>query len=172
MMKNLFSFLLIALIANVFCACTNKNDDTEEWRDANDAAYYAFISSEDAKALYTETGPSGVWYKVINKGEGTVHPFQTASVKILYSGKYYDGTYFDAGTSGNGIPTSMSVAGTVRGFSFALQQMVVGDRWEIAIPYYLGYGEGTTDYYGYTSFKGYTTLFFDVELVEITQYPE
>jgi FKBP-type peptidyl-prolyl cis-trans isomerase len=108
---------------------------------------------------------------VIKSGTGTEHPIQTSKVKVLYKGLYYDKTIFDAGSGQSGVPVEFSTGGTVRGFSFALQNMVVGDRWEIWIPYYLGYGAGGyTDYYGNALIKGYSTLIFDVELVSFTQY--
>ena len=172
-MRNLLYILLFTALTVSFNAC-KSNDDTA-WKDANINAYNAITKNTDYKELQTETGPSGVYYKVINSGTGTEYPLQTSSVKVLYNGTYYDGSSFDAGTSNNNIPVEFSLVGNsvVRGFSFAMQQMVVGDKWEIWIPYYLGYG--SSDYYNSTTgqlvAKGYTTLVFQVEMVSITQYP-
>ena len=173
-MKYLLNILsLIVLIAS-FHACKDDND-TDIWREKNLNAYEAVTKNPDFHALQTETGPSGVYYKIIKTGTGTEYPLQTSNVKVLYKGTYYDGTVFDYGSSLNEIPVEFSLAGQnlIRGFSFALQQMVVGDRWEIWIPYFLGYGaNGYYDSYSYQLIvKGYTTLIFEVELVSITQYP-
>jgi FKBP-type peptidyl-prolyl cis-trans isomerase len=46
--------------------------------------------------------------------------------------------------------------------------MYIGETWEICIPYYLGYG--VTGNYGGT-IKPYTTLFFEIELLQIKRYP-
>lgn len=69
------------------------------------------------------------------------------------------------------VGASFAVNGVVRGFSIALQNMVVGDKWKICIPYHLGYGASGYRQNGITLIRGYSTLFFDVELLEINQYP-
>ena len=171
-MRNLFYlFAFVVLIAS-FNAC-NKDNTDEAWRDANTNAYDNMTKNPAYTALPPGTGPSGVYYKLIKSGTGTEYPIQTSKVKVLYKGTYYDGTVFDAGSGSSNIPVEFSLSSTVRGFSFALQNMVVGDKWEIWIPYYLGYGSAgyQTTYYQ-TLIKGYSTLVFEVELVEITQYPK
>ena len=171
-MKNLFYTLLFASLIVLFNAC-NKDDSSNAWREANLNAYDAITKDASYQELRTKSGPSGVYYKVIQSGTGTEYPLQTSNVKILYKGSYYDGTIFDTGTSQSNTPTEFSLSGTVRGFSFALQNMVAGDKWEIWVPYYLGYGD--TDYYDPVTYqltvKAYTTLVFEVELVSETQYP-
>jgi FKBP-type peptidyl-prolyl cis-trans isomerase len=50
--------------------------------------------------------------------------------------------------------------------------MVVGDKWRLCIPYELGYGAaGKSDGYGNVMMRGYTTLFFELELISINQHP-
>jgi len=178
-MKNLFYLLIFSTITVSFGSCSSNTSD-DAWREANWTAYEAITKDTNYNKLtvgngYTDNnGPTGVYYRVEQSGTGTEYPLQTSKVKVLYKGTYYDGSVFDAGTSGNDFPTEFSLAGTsvVRGFSFALQQMVVGDKWEIWIPYYLGYGSvGLQDAYYNTIIKPYTTLIFEVELVSITQYP-
>jgi len=173
-MKKLFYYLLISFISFSFTACGDDDEDNKEWKKANEVAYDAIAGNPDYTELQTETGPSGVYYKVLpnDKPKGTEHPLQTSKVKVFYKGMYYDGSVFDAGTGTREEPAEFLTSGTVRGFSFALQNMVVGDKWEIWIPWYLGYGNtGLTNSYGQTVIKGYTTLVFEVELVEFTQYP-
>lgn len=60
----------------------------------------------------------------------------------------------------------------LRGFNIAIQNMVIGDKWEICIPYFLGYGSSGLVQSGVTIIPGYSTLFFEVELLEIDQYPK
>ena len=177
-MKRLIYLTISLFVAFSFASC---NDDTvdEAWKDANLEAYNAITANSEYKDVRSffhpedGTGPLGVYFKELKKGDGTEHPLQTSDIKVLYFGKYYNGTYFDAGTKNNNVPVTFSVGSTVRGFAFALQNMVVGDRWEIVVPYYLSYGtagsyNATT---GQTEIPGYTTLFFEVELVSITTYP-
>jgi FKBP-type peptidyl-prolyl cis-trans isomerase len=174
-MKQLFHLLSIALLFSSVVACSNDNEIDVAWKNANEQAYQKTIADTvNFKELKTESGPSGIYYKVIKSGNRPAEfPFHTSKIKVLYKGVYCDETVFDSGTSLTGTPTEFSVDGTVRGFSFALQNMVVGDKWEIWIPYWLGYGEigyisPTT---GQVLVKGYSTLVFDVELVEIILYP-
>ncbi|GHS94010.1 hypothetical protein AGMMS50239_11140 [Bacteroidia bacterium] len=176
-MKHLIYLTISIFVAFSFASC-NDNKIDEVWRDDNLKAYNDTIKNinyKDVKLTFHKTdatGPSGVYFKSLKEGTGTEHPLQTSNVKVLYYGYYYNGSIFDAGSSGNGIPVEFSTAATVRGFSYALQNMVVGDHWKICVPYYLGYGaSGRIDSYGNVLLKGYTTLFFDVELVSITQYP-
>ena len=172
-MNKISTLLTFALLIVLFSACSKK-DDLDEWRELNKKAYEEIKNKQDYKALETKTGPTGVYYKVINSGTGTEYPIHTSRVKIRYKGSFYNGYVFDVGTGGNGIPKELDIQNTVRGFSFALQNMVVGDKWEIWIPYYLGYGiDGLYDNYSYQPIiKGYTTLVFEVELLGITQYPK
>ncbi|MDR0507293.1 MAG: FKBP-type peptidyl-prolyl cis-trans isomerase [Dysgonamonadaceae bacterium] len=171
-MKGLYLLLIPVLLS--FIACSEDSGTVDKnWKNANDLAYQEIASNNEYRKLVTESGPDGLYYKVLKSGTGTEYPLQTSSVKVLYKGMYYDGTVFDAGTSVSEVPTKFSVAGTVRGFSFALQNMVVGDKWDIWIPYYLGYGY--SDSYDQTTgtliMKGCTVLHFEVELVEIIKFP-
>jgi FKBP-type peptidyl-prolyl cis-trans isomerase len=178
---KILNYLTVSLFAAFSFASCGDNPADDAWKNANTEAYNK-IAADTAeykdvrKFLHgdEETGPFGVYFKELKKGGGTEYPLQTSSVEVLYSGKYYNGTYFDTGTEYNGVPVTFSVGSTIRGFAFALQNMAVGDKWEIVIPYFLGYG--ATDYYnsatGQIEIQGYTTLFFEVELVSITTYPE
>ncbi|MDR2843224.1 MAG: FKBP-type peptidyl-prolyl cis-trans isomerase [Candidatus Symbiothrix sp.] len=121
--------------------------------------------------------PKGVYYKALpnldddenEKAKGTKHPLQTAKVTVIYKGYFVNNandlentTTFDSGGK-----VTFGVGNVIRGFSIALQNMYIGDKWQICVPYYLGYGIATSG-----AIPAYSTLFFDVELVEIEQYPE
>jgi peptidylprolyl isomerase/FKBP-type peptidyl-prolyl cis-trans isomerase FklB len=120
-------------------------------------------------------------YKEIESGEGAT-PYFTDQVKVLYTGWFkrewsksdtytddkgnsiYNKIIFDSTSNRNDIPSIFAVNGVVDGFSTALQHMQVGDKWEIWIPWKLGYGES-----GNNSIQGYTTLVFEIELVAIVE---
>ena len=161
-----------------FNACRKEND-INVWRDANINAYLEVTKNPAFRELKTGTGPTGVYYKVIKSGTGNEYPHQTSAVKVYYKLSYYDGIVFDIGSFQNNIPIDILVNGSMygsfipRGFSFALQQMVVGDKWEIWVPYHLGYGYiGLQDPTSYQLLiKGYSTLVYEVELLSIKQYP-
>ena len=67
-------------------------------------------------------------------------------------------------TSKLGIALNMNGATLqlVEGFTTALLNMNLGDRWEVYIPYQLGYGEEDKN-----PIPGYSTLIFDINLVGI-----
>lgn len=159
----------MAFISTSFVACDDDDNDSS-WKDKNLRAYQEVVKDSDFKEVSLPKGPEGIYRRKIKSGNGTESPIQTSLVKIYYKGYYYDGTVFDSGTSAYDDATTASfyVSNLVRGFSVALQTMVVGDRWEIVVPYYLGYG--ATPNYSIV-IPGYTTLFFEVELVDFEQYP-
>ena len=72
---------------------------------------------------------------------------------------------FDSTADRNNIPGKFIVGSDlIDGFSTALQHMEVGDKWEVWIPWQLGYGA-----VGRGDIKGYSTLVFEIELLEIVK---
>ena len=71
---------------------------------------------------------------------------------------------FDSTENRNNIPSTFTVSGLIDGYRTALQHMQVGDKWEIWIPWNLGYGAS-----GSSNIPGYTALVFEVELVSIVK---
>jgi FKBP-type peptidyl-prolyl cis-trans isomerase len=155
-------------VAISFATCNKDEKENDIWREANEADYRKISVNSAYQELKTASGPSGIFYKVIKSGTGNEYPLQTSSVKVLYQGSYYTGDVFDAGSSKNGISKEFLLTGNycVRGFSYTLQNMVVGDKWEVYIPYNLGYGSTSSG-----SLKAYSNLIFEIELLEINQYP-
>ena len=113
-----------------------------------------------------------VYCRILEKGTGTVKPLFTDSVTTHYRGQLiplYDGqkVVFDESFQGElneevAIPVGFTVNGVIEGWTTILQHMVVGDRWEIHVPYQLGYG-----IYGSGDIPGYSALVFDVQLDDI-----
>lgn len=113
-----------------------------------------------------------VYCRILEKGTGTVKPLFTDTVDVHYRGKLiplYDGSevVFDQSYAGdlNGdiaVYASFQVNGLIEGWTTILQHMVVGDRWEIHVPYQLGYG-----IFGSGDIPGYSALVFDVQLDDI-----
>ena len=117
-----------------------------------------------------------VYCKILEKGTGTVKPLYSDSVAAHYRGQLiplYDGqkVVFDQSFQGElkedlAVPVTFGVwdgvGGVIEGWSSALPQMVEGDRWEVHIPYQLGYG-----IYGKGEVPGYSALVFDIQLVKI-----
>ncbi|MFA6192214.1 MAG: FKBP-type peptidyl-prolyl cis-trans isomerase [Sulfurimonas sp.] len=105
---------------------------------------------------------SGLQYKVLKSGTGKVSPKATDTVVTHYHGTLINGTVFDSSYERN-EPVTFPVSGVIKGWTEALQKMKVGDKWQLAIPSHLAYGERGAP----PSITPNATLIFDVELLEI-----
>ena len=113
-----------------------------------------------------------VYCKVLKKGTGEITPLFTDSVTTHYRGQLiplYNGSkvVFDQSFRGEldldvAVPVTFSVGGVVPGWTTALQHMHEGDRWEVYVPYGMGYGKSA-----YSDIPGYSTLIFDMTLVKV-----
>ncbi len=107
------------------------------------------------------TLPSGVQYKVLKAGTGTV-PADTSTVMVHYEGKTIDGQVFDSSYK-RGEPVTMRCNQVIKGWTDALVHMPEGSKWEVYIPQELAYGERAQG----QSIKPFSTLIFTIELVKI-----
>ena len=64
--------------------------------------------------------------------------------------------------SRNGAPLAVRLCDLIEGWIIALQQMCVGDKWEIYIPAEMGYGKVSQP-----GIPGGSTLIFEIELLGI-----
>ena len=111
------------------------------------------------------TTASGLAYKVINKGDGSVHPAANSTVKVHYTGKLVDGTIFDSSVQ-RGQPVEFPLNRVIPGWTEGVQLMVVGDKWTFIIPGNLAYGERGIPQAG---IGPNATLIFEVELLDILE---
>lgn len=109
------------------------------------------------------TTPSGLQYKIIEKGTGDI-PKSTDEVIVHYEGRLLDGTVFDASRKHGDKPLQFRANQVIKGWTEALTMMPVGSKWQLFIPYRLGYGERAAG-----QIKPYSTLIFDVELIGINK---
>lgn len=188
----LAAWLSVAALAS----CSEADGTVEEYPDwqARNEAYFNHLSDSVAallKAVPARTDWKRIkcWSKpdtiagtnadyiiarVLESGDtATATPLYTDSVKVHYRGHLlpstsypqgyeFDYSYrqpFDAAVS---VPSKFAVKGVVDGFATALQKMHRGDHWLVYIPYQLGYGTAA-----YSSIPGYSTLIFDIRMVDI-----
>lgn len=85
------------------------------------------------------TLPSGLQYKVLEEGGGLQHPTVDSPCECHYAGQLLDGTEFDSSYK-RGAPTTFAPNQVIKGWTEAMQLMVVGDKWEMYIPMELAYG--------------------------------
>lgn len=101
----------------------------------------------------------GVFYKVIKSGnkDGRT-PNRGSVVTVHYTGKTINGKTFDS--SRGGVAPAFRLRDLIPGWIIALQQMHVGDKWEVYIPSDKAYGK-----FNQPGIPGGSTLIFKIELV-------
>lgn len=83
--------------------------------------------------------PSGLQYKVIEKGTGP-KPTLKDTVVVNYEGRLLNGKVFDSSYKRK-KPATFPVSGVIKGWQEAIPLMHTGATWEIYIPPKLAYGE-------------------------------
>ena len=182
MKRNLLhSILLLSGLFLLAVSCDKTETFDDKWQLDNEAQFARITANTEYTKLNSRSGKGFIMYKELEQGNGAT-PYFTDQVKVLYTGWYKNDwskpdsytndkgnliqnkIIFDSTGNRNDIPSTFSVKGVVDGFSTALQHMQVGDKWEIWIPWKLGYAES-----GNNSIPGYTTLVFEIELVDIVE---
>lgn len=131
---------------------------------------YASEKEENAKFLEENkskegvvTLPSGLQYKVITEGTGP-KPTATNQVKVDYHGTNIKGEVFDSSVE-RGQPATFGLNQVIPGWTEGLQQMPVGSKYILYVPYNLAYGAAGRG----EAIGPFATLIFEVELHEIIQ---
>lgn len=128
----------------------------EEYKEQNLRYLEEIASQEGVKKLAGE-----ILYKVTEQGSGTVSPRLDNVVSVHYRGTLMNGREFDNSYERN-CPEAFRLNQVIEGWQIALQQMHVGDKWVIYIPYTVGYGNRASG-----PIPAFSTLIFEVELLGI-----
>ena len=127
-----------------------------EYAQANRVWIEAKAQEEGVKAL-----PRGIYYKVLAEGRNDGrHPSPRSIVTAHYTGWTINGKKFDS--SRGGAPLAIRLCDLIEGWIVAMQQMCVGDRWEVNIPAEMGYGK-----FSQPGIPAGSTLIFEIELLGI-----
>jgi len=121
----------------------------------------AFLETNSKKDSVV-TLPSGLQYVILREGKG-IKPTLNDRIKVHYTAKLIDGTVFDSSYPRN-EPAEFNVGQVIPGWTEAIQLMTVGSKWRVFIPENLAYGSQAPQG---TVIKPYSTLIFEVELLEI-----
>ena len=106
-----------------------------EYIQANKDWLEAKAKEEGVKAL-----PKGIYYKVLAEGNiQSAKPSVRSIVTAHYTGKTIDEKTFDS--SRGGVPLACRLCDLIEGWIIAMQQMHIGDKWEVYIPAEMGYGK-------------------------------
>ncbi len=117
----------------------------------------------EAKACEAGVRPldGGIYYKVIKQGnKGGAKPNRGSVVTVHYTGKTINGKTFDS--SRGGVAPAFRLRDLIPGWIIAVQQMQVGDKWEIYLPAEKGYGR-----FSQPGIPGGSTLIFEIELIAV-----
>ncbi|HEV7485231.1 MAG TPA: FKBP-type peptidyl-prolyl cis-trans isomerase [Thermoanaerobaculia bacterium] len=113
------------------------------------------VAAPPADAIKT---PSGLAYKILRPGTGTIHPKSRGNVLVHYSGWTTDGRMFDSSIV-KGEPMELSLDHVIAGWTEGLQLMTEGEIVRFWIPQKLAYQGAAGMPAG--------MLVFDVKLVKI-----
>lgn len=110
---------------------------------------------------YTEL-PSGLKYRELEPGDGSVHPTARDVVTVHYTGVLEDGEVFDSSIE-RGQPAVFPLGNVIKGWTEGVQLMTPGARFQFLIPHDLAYGE---DGFG-DIIPPLETLQFEIELLAV-----
>lgn len=110
----------------------------------------------------------------IHNGTGSGCPLYTDSVMVYNLGKLLPSTSYPKGyviekswdgdfddfNADTALPKSWGVSNLIDGYTTALMRMHIGDRWQVYVPWTLGYGTAA-----YNSIPGYSVLLWDITLL-------
>lgn len=127
-----------------------------EYVQANKEWLEAKSKEEGVKAL-----SRGIYYKVLKEGnQSSEQPNIRSIITAHYTGKTINGKKFDS--SCGRAPLACRLCDLINGWIIALQQMHIGDKWELYIPAEMGYGR-----FSQPGIPGGSTLIFEIELLGI-----
>lgn len=128
----------------------------QDYIKANKEWLEAKANEEGVQAL-----PKGIYYKVLKQGDATSPtPGKRSIITAHYTGRTINGKKFDS--SLGGVPLACRLCDLIEGWIIALQQMHIGDKWELYIPAEMGYGK-----FSQPGIPGGSTLIFEIELLGI-----
>ena len=105
--------------------------------------------------------PKGIFYKVLQEGSSSGKtPSARSIVSVHYTGRSIDDKIFDSSKGRH--PLAIRLNELIEGWIIALQQMHIGDKWEVYIPSEMGYGK-----FAQPGIPGGSTLIFEIELLGI-----
>lgn len=126
------------------------------WKKENEE--FLAQKAQDSKVKSTD---SGLLYEVIREGKGA-KPAVVDMVKVHYHGTLIDGTVFDSSVERK-EPVEFALNQVIKGWTEGLQIMTKGSKYRFYIPQELAYGAQQAG----ETIKPYSTLIFEIELLEI-----
>jgi FKBP-type peptidyl-prolyl cis-trans isomerase len=107
--------------------------------------------------------PSGLYYQVLEEGEGEETAVVGDLVGVYYTVWLHDGTQLDSREEGNALVSRLG--DFIAGFDEGVEGMRIGELKLLVIPWELGYGDTRVG-----DIPPYSTLVFRIRLVSITKF--
>lgn len=189
-MKKAGFYIWMLITALFVISCNDDDDDNsdEEWKLKNEQAFNEIKNNSEYTELKSLTNAGSLYYKVLKAGDpGGEKPEYTSRAEVYYKGTFVvtdenksitKGDVFDSKLFENGTPLNVALSSgaanynsssnpngymtVITGWQDALQHMVIGDKWEVWLPYQLAYGETASD-----KIPAYSTLCFEIELMKV-----
>lgn len=160
---------LLSLGSLVGCDQTAPEEPKTQYRIDNEKYVEEIAQNQEYTSLSFELSSYPIYYKVLKAlptGEEPLRPLQNSKVQCRYTLSLISGETPERDElldswiyrqEGSSYPSAL-----VRGMQLALQHMAVGEKWQVIIPWQMGYGA-----YTQTSIPAYSTLIFEIELLKI-----
>ena len=153
MRKNIV-LIIISIIAFSWTSCDKEVDQAEEEM----KLLNQYLADNQITA---EPEASGLYYIETEAGTG-LQPQQGDTVDVHYTGKLIDGTVFDTSVGGSPFSFALGTGFVIPGWDEGIAYMKEGGKATLIIPSNLGYRSTGT-----SSIPPYSTLIFDVELIDV-----
>ncbi|MDR2982541.1 MAG: FKBP-type peptidyl-prolyl cis-trans isomerase [Puniceicoccales bacterium] len=109
---------------------------------------------------------SGLRYIILEKGKSPM-PSKDSTVNAIYKGTLYNGEVFDSTEKHRTKFDTFALNQVIAGWTEGLQKVGKGGKIRLYIPYEIGYGERGSP----GGIPPYSTLIFDVEIVDVVSTP-
>ncbi len=183
----LYSVFCILYLPVFLASCSSDTEDYDpyhDWRARNEAwfsqiadsarrggsQWLSFKSALKSPQYQSGQRSDSIFVHVLTRGEGTVAPAFTDTVRINFRGTLmptqdvagtpmtmvFTQTYYQGFDPATAAPQKSCVASFTAGFATALQHMVEGDDWLVYIPsdlFYGGSAQGTIPAYSAACFR-------------------
>lgn len=176
-MKKTIKWVVSVILLSIFIAsCDDKTsnyDNYDSWKKENDE-YFATLRASgryEILSIPTNRGGGELLIKKLASGHpDSIPPIFNSTILCHYKGWNKNDSVFDKSFEGDqptwdDTPATIPLANVVKGFNEMLQQMVSGDKYEVVIPWELGYGDS-----GSGKILPFTTLHFEVELIKVLRH--
>ena len=148
---------LIALFAVAFTGCQLK-EEQEEYTPRHSLTPIPPPADVAAPPADAERTPSGLAFKILTPGTGSIRPTRASFVTVHYTGWTAKGVMFDSSVA-KGPALTMDVNRFIEGWKEGLTLMTIGEKRRFWIPENLAYQGQRGQPPG--------MLVFDVELLDI-----